>query len=167
MRTLPLPAELTGASGAFLLRDAVESDLDAVLVLLADDPLSTARGDFVAADRPAQLAALREIGDDPSNAVLVVADGAEIVGTMQLTRLPGLARGGAARLQVEAVRVRSDRRSSGIGGLMMRWVMDIAADATGAAQVQLTSDASRTDAHRFYRQLGFVDSHVGFKYRTS
>jgi hypothetical protein len=29
--------------------------------------------------------------------------------------------------------------------------------------VQLTSDNSRADAHRFYERLGFVASHVGFK----
>jgi hypothetical protein len=29
--------------------------------------------------------------------------------------------------------------------------------------VQLTSDASRTDAHRFYQRLGFEPTHVGFK----
>jgi hypothetical protein len=34
----------------------------------------------------------------------------------------------------------------------------------GAAMVQLTSDAARTDAHRFYERLGYVGSHVGFKY---
>jgi hypothetical protein len=29
--------------------------------------------------------------------------------------------------------------------------------------VQLTSDKSRTDAHRFYDGLGFTASHVGYK----
>jgi hypothetical protein len=29
--------------------------------------------------------------------------------------------------------------------------------------VQLTSNRSRTDAHRFYAGLGFTASHVGFK----
>jgi len=48
---------------------------------------------------------------------------------------------------------------------MMRWVVDAAAPATGSDLVQLTSDSARTDAHRFYTRLGFVDSHVGVKYR--
>jgi hypothetical protein len=30
------------------------------------------------------------------------------------------------------------------------------------ALVQLTTDRSRGDAHRFYTRLGFVDSHLGF-----
>jgi hypothetical protein len=29
--------------------------------------------------------------------------------------------------------------------------------------VQLTSDNTRTDAHRFYERLGFARSHTGFK----
>ncbi|WP_143262073.1 GNAT family N-acetyltransferase, partial [Allokutzneria sp. NRRL B-24872] len=33
----------------------------------------------------------------------------------------------------------------------------------GCALVQLTSDATRIDAHRFYERLGFEASHVGFK----
>ena len=33
----------------------------------------------------------------------------------------------------------------------------------GCQLVQLTSDNTRTDAHRFYERLGFTASHVGFK----
>lgn len=71
----------------------------------------------------------------------------------------------ALRLLVEAVRVSSTLRSSGIGSALMEWVTHAAVGATGAGLVQLTSDAARTDAHRFYERLGFVGSHVGFKYR--
>ena len=164
---LPLPAELTGPAGALLLRNAGESDLDPLLALLSNDPISAARGDTAAEeDRPVYLAALREISASPANALLVVADDAEIVGTMQLTRIPGMARRGATRLLIEAVRVSGRRRSGGIGGLMMRWVIEVAAPATGSTLIQLTSDASRQDAHRFYERLGFVGSHVGFKYRV-
>ena len=148
------------------LRNATESDLDAIVVLLSDDPISAARGDVAAdTDRPAYLAALREITADPANALLVVEDATGVVGTMQLTRIPGMARQGAARILVEAVRVSGDRRSSGIGGLMMRWVIEMAAPATGSVLIELTSDASRHGAHRFYERLGFVRSHLGFKYR--
>ncbi len=33
----------------------------------------------------------------------------------------------------------------------------------GAGEVMLTTHKRRADAHRFYRRLGFVDSHVGMK----
>ncbi|MFS2242947.1 GNAT family N-acetyltransferase [Microbacterium sp. OR16] len=81
--------------------------------------------------------------------------------------MPGMARQGARRLLVEAVRVRSDLRSGGIGSALMRWVSEDAAPALGAAMVQLTSDAARTDAHRFYERLGYIGSHVGFKYHLA
>lgn len=163
---LVLPVALVVPDGPVTVRGATEADLDAIVALLADDAISAARGDVAAPDdRPRYLTALRQIVDDPANALLVAQDGGEIVGTMQLTRIPGMARQGALRLLVEAVRVSSARRSSGIGGAMMRWVVDVAAPAAGCTLIQLTSDASRTDAHRFYERLGFVGSHLGFKYR--
>ncbi len=43
---------------------------------------------------------------DPSQLLLAVRDEAgDLVGTMQLTLIPGLSRGGAKRLQIEAVRL--------------------------------------------------------------
>lgn len=62
------------------------------------------------------------------------------------------------------MRVRSTRRSGGIGTALVRWVCDTAAPALGASLVQLTSDEVRRDAHRFYERLGFVGSHRGFKF---
>jgi len=42
------------------------------------------------------------------------------------------------------------------------WAVDQARER-GCNIVQLTSDTDRTDAHRFYEQLGFTASHLGFK----
>ncbi|MFZ6991793.1 GNAT family N-acetyltransferase [Curtobacterium sp. RRHDQ66] len=168
LHDLTLPVPLSARAGSFTLRSAVPDDLDALMALLSDDPISAARGDVAAAgDRDAYAAALDAIVADPANALLVVVDAADsVVATMQLTRIPGMARRGSTRLLVEAVRVSSALRSSGIGSAMMRWVTDVAAPALGVTLVQLTSDAARTDAHRFYERLGFVGSHKGFKYRV-
>jgi GNAT superfamily N-acetyltransferase len=165
---LPLPHPLDSRAGIAVLRRATVADADAVIALLADDPISAARGDVASDDdRPAYTAALAEILAEPSNDLLVVELDGAIVGTLQLTSIPGMARRGARRVLVEAVRVRSDLRSSGIGSGVMRWVSDAAAPALGAAIVQLTSDSSRTDAHRFYERLGYVGSHRGFKYTVT
>ncbi|WP_223626857.1 GNAT family N-acetyltransferase [Microbacterium sp. EST19A] len=162
---LALPQPIESRIGAGVLRRATIEDTDAVIALLADDAISAARGDVASdEDRPAYRAGLVEILADSSNDLLVVELGDEIVGTLQLTSIPGMSRRGARRLLVEAVRVRSDLRSSGVGSALMRWVSDSAAPALGAAMVQLTSDASRVDAHRFYEHLGYVGSHKGFKY---
>jgi GNAT superfamily N-acetyltransferase len=165
---LALPATIETRAGTLTLRRATQDDLRALMRLMADDPISASRGDLAEeADVERYASALAELVSDPANEILVVVgDADEPVATMQLTRIPGLARRGATRLLVEAVRVAADHRSAGIGSAMMRWVTDDAAKALGAALVQLTSDQARTDAHRFYERLGFVGSHRGFKYRV-
>lgn len=164
---LALPVDLPVRDGAVTLRRAGADDLDELMALLADDAIAAGRGDVDdAVDRPAYAGALARIVADPSNELVVAMDpDGRMVGTLQLTAIPGMARRGSTRLLVEAVRVASDLRSAGIGSAMMRWTTDVAAPAVGASLVQLTSDAARADAHRFYLRLGFVDSHVGFKYR--
>ena len=166
---LELPATLTTREQTLVLRRAGLGDLDALMALLADDPISAARGDQAQeSDLPAYERALADLIDDPSNEILLVEDPAgAVIATMQLTRIPGMARRGSTRLLVEAVRVSSALRSGGVGSAMMRWVTDVAAPATGSSIVQLTSDEARIDAHRFYERLGFVGSHRGFKYAVT
>lgn len=160
---LPLPAILSSAAGEVRVRRAAGADVPAVVALLADDPVSASRGDLAdPRDAGAVEQAFAEVDADPRNALLVGVLAEEVVATLQLTTIPGLARRGATRLQVEAVHVRSDLRSSGIGGALLRWVVDVA-PVLGADLVQLTSDACRADAHRFYERLGFAPTHVGFK----
>jgi len=167
LAALDLPVTLATRDGDVTLRVACPDDLDALMALLSDDPISAARGDNgLDENRPAYARALARIADDPANTQLVVTDGDRLIGTMQLTVIPGLARAGSDRLQVETVRVASDRRSSGIGAAMMHWVEQVAAPALGTSLIQLTSDAARVDAHRFYERLGFTPSHVGFKLRV-
>ena len=45
---------------------------------------------------------------------------------------------------------------------MLLWAVE-QCRARGCAMVQLTTNAARTDAQRFYAGLGFAASHVGFK----
>jgi len=159
---------LTLSSSSAILRRATREDLSAVLGLLADDPISASRGDTGRSeDLPAYERAFAAIDADPAQQLFVATSiQGEVIATMQLTVIPGLARVGSSRLQIEAVRVRSDQRSRGIGGAMIRWAVDNA-PTFGAQLVQLTSDAARVDAHRFYERLGFTASHVGFKYAVS
>lgn len=160
METLTLP--VTGA-GPVVLRAASVDDVAAIVDLLAADQLGVSRdGVRDDADLAAYTAAFRAIDADPAHLLLVAESAGEVVGTMQLSFLPGLARRGALRAQIEAVRVAARFRGSGLGGAMMRWAID-EARGRDCALVQLTSDKSRTDAHRFYQRLGFVASHEGMK----
>ena len=165
---LTLPTSVTARDSSVLVRRATRDDLHAIIRLLSDDPISVGRGDVAnEEDENAYAAALERIVNDPANELLVAVDPAgAVVGTLQLTVIPGMARRGSTRLLVEAVRVASTERSSGIGSALMRWVIEQAAIELEASLVQLTSDAARADAHRFYRRLGFVDSHVGFKFKV-
>lgn len=87
---------------------------------------------------------------------------ADVVGTLQLSFLPRLARRGALRGQIEAVRVHGSYRGRGLGAAMITWAID-EGRRRGCALMQLTTDKSRVDAHRFYLRLGFVASHEGLK----
>lgn len=141
-------------------REAVRADLPAVIALLADDVLGKAR-DFTEVDE-AYEKAFADISADPRNQLVVAEQDAELVGCLQITYIPGLGRHGAERSLIESVRVRSDRRGQGLGRELMTWAIDQARQR-GCPLVQLTTDKTREDAHRFYLGLGFVASHEGMK----
>jgi GNAT superfamily N-acetyltransferase len=85
-----------------------------------------------------------------------------VVATFQLCFLPGISRQGSWRSQIEGVRVAASLRGQGIGKLMVQWAID-ESRRRGCSTMQLTTHKSRTDAHRFYAQLGFDASHEGMK----
>lgn len=148
---------------SLVFRTARADDVPALLALIADDAISAARtGEY----GPGHAAAFAAIDADPNNELIAFELKGEIVGTMQLTYIPGISRGGATRLQVEAVRVASHLRGQGWGRKMMEWA-HAKGRARGCALVQLTSDKNRADAHRFYRSLGYAQSHEGFKLQLS
>ena len=141
------------------IRQACLDDVPAIVAMLADDPLGAARerpGD------PRYAEAFAELDADPRQLLAVAEAGGEVVGTLQLTFISGLSRVGATRAQIEAVRVRADQRGAGLGQRLIEWAVG-EARRRGCVLVQLTSDASRADAHRFYERLGFIASHVGMK----
>jgi GNAT superfamily N-acetyltransferase len=144
-------------------RVATRADVPAILALLEDDEITRSRMDVVPEDADAALwRAFEDIDADPHNELIVADEGGAVIGTCQLTFTPSLSRSGAERMTIEAVRVRRDRRGTGIGRAMMTWALDRARER-GCGLAQLTTDRRRTDAHRFYESLGFVASHVGMK----
>ena len=145
-----------------IVRDATERDLPSVVALYADDELGATRelpGEPLAAEYRRAFAAIQ---DDARTRLVVGEQDGEVVATLQLTWLPHLVRRGGERAQIEAVRVAAGQRGSGVGRELVRWAVE-QARARGCALVQLTTDAARPDAHRFYESLGFTASHVGMK----
>ncbi|MFA6155760.1 N-acetyltransferase family protein [Mesorhizobium sp.] len=143
-------------------RKAQAADLPAIVAMLADDPLGAAREDASLPLAQGYLDAFDAIDADPNQLLAVAVEGGEVIGTLQISFLAGLSHKGAWRGQIEAVRVASHRRSGGIGQRMIDWAI-VQCRARGCNLVQLTTDKSRADAHRFYERLGFTGSHLGYK----
>ncbi|MFF5186640.1 GNAT family N-acetyltransferase [Streptomyces sp. NPDC000345] len=146
--------------GDLEIRPAVAEDIPAIVDMLADDPLGAQR------ESPDDLTpyrrALERFSADPNQRLVVAVREGRVVGTLQLTIIPGLSRRGATRSIIEGVRVHADERGSGLGTRFIEWAVE-ESRRENCQLVQLTSDNTRTDAHRFYERLGFVASHVGFK----
>ncbi len=142
------------------IRRATESDIQAIVDMLADDPLGATR------ETPADLAPYRvafaAIDANPHQLLLVAERAGEAIGTAQVSFMPGLSHRGMLRADIEAVRIHADARGVGLGSkLIARCIEE--ARGRGCGMIQLTSNASRTDARRFYERLGFTASHIGFK----
>lgn len=146
-----------------MFRRARESDLPAIIAMLADDALGRSRelvSDPVDERYRAAFAAI--VADE--NQLLAVAVNADDqpVGCLQLTFIPGLSRSGMWRGQIESVRVTETERGTGLGTRFIEWAIGVCRDR-GCKLVQLTSDKSRADSMRFYEKLGFTASHEGMK----
>ncbi|MGV9882553.1 N-acetyltransferase family protein [Streptomyces sp. NPDC003006] len=148
--------------GDLEIRPAVADDLPAIVGMLADDPLGATRES--PDDLTPYVSAFQRLADDPNQHLVVAVREGRVVGTLQLTIVPGLSRKGSTRSIIEGVRVHADERGSGLGTRFIEWAVE-ESRRHDCQLVQLTSDATRTDAHRFYERLGFTASHVGFKLR--
>jgi GNAT superfamily N-acetyltransferase len=143
-------------------RRAAFGDLEAIVGLLADDPIGSARENVGARLDPCYQAAFDAIASDP-NQLLAVADrDGRVIGVVQLSFVPGLARRGMWRGQIEGVRISGTERGAGIGRAMLVWAIE-ECKKRGCGLVQLTSDKRRPDAHRFYAAFGFQATHEGYK----
>jgi len=141
-------------------RDARREDVGAIVAMLADDRLGAARE--TPSNLEPYLAAYDDLVSSGLQQIVVAERDGEVVGTAQLTYMAGLSHQGMRRCEIEAVRVRADHRGGGVGGALIRRCIALALEH-GAGMVQLTSNATRTDARRFYERLGFTASHIGFK----
>jgi GNAT superfamily N-acetyltransferase len=148
-----------------IYRDARPEDIPTMLIL---SHAGDARGTDTPPLDPATLtdpryrSAFDEISADPNHRLIVVEQDGEVIGTLQISYIPGLPRFGMKRGLLENVHIRSDQRSKGLGSKMILWAVE-QCRAAGCGMVQLTSNKLRLDAHRFYRALGFQQSHEGFK----
>ncbi|HEY8002861.1 MAG TPA: GNAT family N-acetyltransferase [Phenylobacterium sp.] len=145
------------------MREARRDDVAAIVRLLADDHLGAERE--VVADPPsaAYFEAFEKVSADRRNLLAVAEDASgAVVGTLQMTFIPGLSNQGAELALIEAVRVDSGLRGQGLGQRMIEWAID-EARRRGCRNVELFTHSSRLDAQRFYERLGFAKSHAGMR----
>lgn len=144
------------------VRQARREDIRAIVELIADDEISALREDLSDPLPEPYLRAFEQIESDSRTELLVAVHDGDVLATLQITYLPGLSRMGSERAQIEAVRVARNTRGMGLGTYLLTEAIE-RAKARGCGLVQLTSDARRQDAQRFYRQLGFAETHVGMR----
>ena len=145
-----------------IFRRATAADVPDIVAMLADDMLGSSREATGHENLRHYLNAFHAVDADANQFLLVVEDAGRIVGTLQLTFIAGLSRRGQKRGLIEAVRVVSERRGEKIGEAMIAWALE-KCRSESCGIVQLTTDKSRTEAHRFYDRLGFKPSHIGYK----
>ena len=120
-----------------VLREAAVRDVPAIVKLLAADQLGATRdGAATYEDLHPYLRAFAALDADPAHLLLVADDGDQLVTTMQLSFLPGLARGGALRAQ--------DRGGAGQGGPAQpgSWGGDVPVGDRGGAASRLRPGAA-------------------------
>ena len=145
-----------------IIREAEEKDLLQIVKLMADDTLGSGRELYKDPLPRCYIDAFNNICNDKNSILLVICDGENVIGNLQITFTQYLSYMGSMRATIEKVRVVEDRRNAGIGTRLMNYAIDLAKEK-GCNIVQLTSNKVRKDAHRFYKRLGFENSHEGMK----
>ena len=144
-------------------RKATKKDVSTIVKMIADDELGKSRENFQIPLPSEYIEAFEKINADNNQELIVVEnEDLEIVGTLQLSFIQYLTYRGGIRAQIEAVRIRKDKRGQGIGKEMFQWAIARAKERN-AHLIQLTSDKKRPSAIKFYEDLGFKTSHEGMK----
>ena len=152
-------------TSAISIRRARREDVEAIVKMLADDPLGSGRERIEHPLPSYYFDAFEAVDRDPRIQLVVAEDNdGTVVGCLELCVMPGLSSQGASRGLIEDVRVAAHCRSRGIGEKLVTWAV-ADARAKGCKLVELLTHHTRVDAQRFYERLGFARSHVGMTIR--
>ena len=131
--------------------------------MIAEDDLGNKREIIQEPLHADYINAFKNIDTDANQELIIVEnDNSEIIGTMQLSFIQYLTYRGGLRAQIEAVRIRKDKRGNGIGKIMFEWAVNRAKERK-AHLLQLTTDKKRANAIKFYKGIGFIATHEGMK----
>jgi predicted N-acetyltransferase YhbS len=98
----------------------------------------------------------------PDRELLVAEKDNIVVGTLFLEVVPNLSHNARPWGILENMVVDSTYRRQGIGRKLIEYTLDRCREA-GCYKIQLLSHKKRTEAHQFYRSMGFEDSALGFR----
>jgi len=144
-------------------RKATENDVAIIVEMIAEDELGKKRENLQNPLPKEYLNAFKKINSDENQELIVVENQKlEIIGTFQLSFIQYLTYRGGIRAQIEAVRIRKDKRGLGIGKTMFEWAINRVKERN-AHLLQLTTDKKRPRALKFYEDLGFKATHEGLK----
>lgn len=146
-------------------RIAQERDLYDIIRLITQDQLGSQRETLSNPPAKIYIDAFKAMLTQQGNNFIIGLQDNKIVGCYQFSVIYGVSRGGAPRAQIESVRVEQNLRGAGIGRKLMLDAID-RAKKSNCQLIQLTTDKTRDDAHRFYDGLGFMASHIGYKMKV-
>jgi len=142
-----------------VMREASEEDLESVLRVYRESGIDS--GQNLSAAESAAI--LKRIEQYPNYKVFAAEIDGQIVGTFALLIVDNLSHKGTRSGLVEAVGVLPSFQGKGIGKEMMQFAMNRCRDH-GCYKMMLSSNETRTNAHKFYESLGFTRH--GFSYRV-
>jgi GNAT superfamily N-acetyltransferase len=145
------------------IREATEADLPGVLALYAQPGMDN--GNVLSPEEA--IALWQQFARYPSYRLFVAHNTAgETVGTYALLVMHNLAHMGTPSAIAEDVVVSDAHQRQGIGRALMAHALQQAREA-GCYKLALSSNARRTEAHGFYRSLGFAQHGLSFLIETS
>lgn len=150
-----------------IIRKATQEDLAQIVAMIADDDLGKTRENFQVPLPDGYISAFENIIAYQNQELIVLENcNFEVIETLQLSFIQYLTYQGGIRAQIEAVRIRRDKRGHGVGKKLFEWAINRAKERN-AHLIQLTTDKKRPDAIHFYEELGFNATHEGMKLHLS
>ena len=146
-----------------IVRPATEADLPRILELYREMTVTTSQAEAGRSPSPEDFRKVyAQICAMPGHDLLVAEEQGEVAGTMVLLIVPNLSHGALPWATVENLVVDRRYQRQGLGKLLMEYAVTLAREA-GCYKLQLSSNKKRSEAHHFYRDLGFQASAHGFR----
>ena len=145
------------------IRPAKLADIPRLLELYGELSLSTSPVEKALSPSAADYErAFERMTYSPGLELLVLEEGGEVAGVVELLIVPNLSHSALPWAAIESLIVDERFRRKGFGRMLMDYAIKRAREA-GCYKLVLTSNKKRLEAHKFYRSLGFEETSLGFR----